>query len=237
MSSNSETGHAINIANLKILKFEIQGIGPKYNPTNLDITIAGLTLIYDASFAQQALVNSLLTPYSNAVNDRQILFEPLNRLLTKLYKAYKATPGVTEAQLENFMTIARKIKGLRKKKHPKNQAASQHSVSQLSYDMRTNHLDQLIELLRNTAGYNPNEIEYKVATLQAMYEDILAKTAALARAYVNLNNARTIRNTTLYSSPNNLVDTAYKAKDYVYTILDVSSAQYKAISKIKFSRI
>ena len=38
------------------------------------------------------------------------------------------------------------------------------------------------------------------------------------------------------NSPDNLVDIANKAKDYLFTILDSDSAQYKAIAKIKFRK-
>ena len=65
---------------------------------------------------------------------------------------------------------------------------------------------------------------------------MLAKTQAVANTFISLNNARTLRNTTLYNSENNLVDTANKAKDYLFTILESRSAQYKAIAKIKFKK-
>ena len=111
-----------------------------------------------------------------------------------------------------------------------------YSTSQMSYDQRTNTMDLLISLLQNTPNYNPNENEYKVATYQAKKASMLAKTQAVADTFVPLNNARSTRNTTLYNSEDNLVDIANKAKDYLFTILDASSAQYKAIAKIKFKK-
>ena len=39
-----------------------------------------------------------------------------------------------------------------------------------------------------------------------------------------------------FGSEDNLVDTANKAKDYLFTILDSDSVQYKTISKIKFKK-
>jgi hypothetical protein len=106
----------------------------------------------------------------------------------------------------------------------------------MSYDQRTNNMDVLIALLQNTPNYNPNETAYKVVTLQTKKAQMLAKTQAVANTFISLNNARTSRNTTLYNSENNLVDTANKAKDYLFTILESSSAQYKAIAKIKFKK-
>lgn len=34
MASTSETGHAVNVANLKIMISRLQGYGTRYNPTN-----------------------------------------------------------------------------------------------------------------------------------------------------------------------------------------------------------
>ena len=111
-----------------------------------------------------------------------------------------------------------------------------HSTSQMSYDQRTNNMDLLISLLQNTPNYSPNEVEYQASTYQTKKALMLQKTQAVADTFIPLNSARSQRNDTLYNSPDNLVDIANKAKDYLFTILDANSAQYKAISKIKFKK-
>jgi hypothetical protein len=97
-------------------------------------------------------------------------------------------------------------------------------------------MDLLISLLQNIPNYNPNENEFKVTTYQAKKASMLAKTQAVVDTFVPLNNARSIRNTSLYNSEDNLVDIGNKAKDYLFTILDSNSSQYKVISKIKFKK-
>jgi len=106
----------------------------------------------------------------------------------------------------------------------------------MSYDQRTNNMDLLIALLQNTPNYNPNEEEYKTTTYQDKKTKMLQKTQAVADTFVPLNNARSTRNNTLYLMTDNLVDTGNKAKDYLFTILDTNSVQYKTISKIKFKK-
>ena len=76
----------------------------------------------------------------------------------------------------------------------------------------------------------------KIGTYLAKKAAMLQKTQAVLDTYIPLNTARSARNNTLYISNDNLVDLAHKAKDYLYTILDANSAQYKAISKIKFKK-
>jgi hypothetical protein len=168
------------------------------------------------------------------------VFAPLSKKITKLYKAYKATEGVTTAQLEDFMTIARKLKGTRKVKNATatdtTEEQTHHSISQMSYDQRSNNFDMLIAQLQNTPNYKPNEPEYQIATLQDEKALMLQATQGVADAFVPLNNARSIRNHSMYLSDDNLVDAFNKAKDYLFTILDTKSVQYKAIAKIKFKK-
>jgi hypothetical protein len=240
MASTSEKGHAKNVANANLLNTHIIELGAVYNPSNPKLLLANLQNIYTNSFSQQEAVNTLVAPYSVAVDNREMIFAPVSKRITKLRRVYKATEGVTPTQLEDFMTIARKLKGIRKINNtPTTDSAieqTQHSTSQMSYDQRTNNMDLLISLFQNTPNYNPNEIEYKVATLQAEKTQMLQATQSVANTFVPLNSARSTRNNTMYLSDNNLVDTFSKAKDYLFTILDSNSVQYKAISKIKFKK-
>ena len=236
MASTSEKGHAKNIANANLLNTFIIELGTVYNPSNPKLLLANLQTIYSNSFSHQEAVNTLVAPYSVAVDGREIIFKPLNRELTKLRKAYKATESVTQVQLEDFMTIVRKLKGLKKSKDNPKEEENSYSTSQMSYDQRTNTMDSLISLLQNTPNYNPNENEYKIVTYQAKKASMLQATQAVADTFVPLNSARNTRNNTLYNSDDNLVDTFNKAKDYLFTILDSSSVQDKAISKIKFKK-
>ena len=240
MASTSEVGHAKNIANLNLLNTNIIALSSIYDPSNSQLKIGNLQSTYTTAFTQQESVNNLVAPYSVAVDAREAIFKPLNRELTKLRKAYKATDGVTQVQLEDFMTIIRKLKGVKKTKSKPStnpeEAQVDYSTSQMSYDQRTNTMDSLISLLQNTPNFNPNENEYKVVAYQDKKALMLQKTQAVADTFIPLNNARSTRNNTLYNSDDNLVDLANKAKDYLFTILDTSSAQYKAIAKIKFKK-
>ena len=240
MASTSEKGHAKNVANANLLNTHIIELGAIYNPSNPKLLLANLQTIYTNSFSQQEAVNTLVAPYSVAVDNREAIFAPQSKKITKLRRVYKATEGVTQGQLEDFMTIARKLKGIRKINNAPTTDTTveqtQHSTSQMSYDQRTNTMDLLISLLQNTPNYAPNEPEYKITTYQAKKASMLQATQAIADTFVPLNSARNTRNNTLYNSDDNLVDTFNKAKDYLFTILDSSSVQYKAISKIKFKK-
>jgi len=243
-TSSSEKGHAKNIANFKLLITFITGLGSIYNPSNPEILLATLQAIYNDAFQKQKNVNTKEAPYKNAVANRENFFAPLNKLITKLRGAYKSTQGVQPNQLDNFMTLARKIKGDRKSQLNTPPATpdtdpvqAQHSASQRSYDQRTNNFDTLISLLKNTPNYNPNEVEFQVPSLEAMQSKMLDQTELVGNTFAPFNTARSERNKVVYNNENNLIDVALTTKSYISTILDKSSSEYKAISKLRFTRV
>jgi hypothetical protein len=241
MTSKTETGHAKNIANAGLLNTYIIQLGTLYKPSNPDLELDKLQAFYNDAFSAQQKVNTALPPYTLAVDKREAVFAPVSKKITKLRKAYKATQDVSQAQLEDFMTIARRLKGLRKggtaiSPDSEEGTQTQNSVSQMSYDQRTNNFGQLIELLQNTPNYAPNETEYQVKTLQDEKDKMLQVTQAVADTFIPLGIARGARNKIMYQDLNNLVDTFNKSKDYLFTILESNSPQYKAISKIKFRK-
>lgn len=240
MASNSEVGHAKNIAHFNLLNTHIAGLGAIYNPSNTKLYLTNLQAAYTTVSGQQLDFNARSAPYSFAVDAREELFAPLNPNLTRLQKAYKATEGVTAAHIEDLRSIVFKIKGLRNKKAPQptpdEPAPNQISVSQLSYDQRTNNMDLLISLLQNTPNYAPNEADYTVAYYKDQKQQMLLKTQEVANTFIPFNNARSLRNHTLYEASDNIIGLAEKTKAYIATILPKSSPQYKAIAAIKFKR-
>lgn len=240
MASKSEVGHAINIANLETLNSYNTALGIKYNPNNGNIRIDKMQVLHTRSYGEQGIVNAAIAPYSVAVDAREIIFAPLNKNLTKLKKAFQATEGVGPKEMEDLDTIIRLLKGERKpgdnKEKTPEELANQHSVSQLSYIKRNNNMDLLIALLENTPNYRPNEDEFKVATYRNWKLRMNDSTTQVNNTFITLNTARSNRNKTLYTNPDNLVDTANTSRNYSLSILETNSPEYKAIFRIKFQK-
>jgi hypothetical protein len=238
MASTSETGHAILIADAAKLNTYSKALGIKYNPNNDALIIDKMETLQSEASNAQKVVNINLAPYSNAVDARELIFMPINKNLTKLKKAYKATEGVGPAQIEDLNTRIRLLKGERKPGEKKDKTPEElekeHSVSQMSYTKRTDNMDGLISFLDNTPNYRPNEDEFKVATYQATKDAMLASTTIVNDTFTALNTARSIRDKILYTQPINLVDTCDKQKDYLLSILENQSPEYKAIFRLKF---
>lgn len=238
MKSKSEVGHAKNLANLNVINTIAEAQEENYNPSNPSITVPELKLMYTSLFNLQKAVNVAHAPYTLAVDSREALFTPLSKNLTKLVRFYSSTYGVTKAQEEDLQTIIRKLTGRRKHTTPKNTdettESKKHSVSELSYDKRTNNMDELISLLENTPNYNPNEEEFKVSTYIDMKDKMLIATENVNSTKIALDKSRDARNKAFYTKANNLIENADKARNYLLSILLTNSSEYKSIMKLKF---
>jgi hypothetical protein len=71
MASTSEKGHAKNIANANLLNTYIVQLSAIYNPSNPKLLLSNLQNIYTNSFSHQESVNTLVAPYSIAVDNRE----------------------------------------------------------------------------------------------------------------------------------------------------------------------
>jgi len=180
MASTSETGHAKNVANFDELISFVKGYGTDYNPTKASLCLPELQNLSTRAKNAIDVVNAALPAYTNAVAAREVAFAPLNKLITRVINALKATDS--SEQVDNSArTLVRKIQGRRAsakmtEEEKKSQAAegkevTEISSSQMSYDSRLDNFDKLIKLLSSVALYVPNEAELTVAALTTVYND------------------------------------------------------------------
>jgi len=243
MASTSEQGHNRNAANFDKLITHCVSYGTAYNPSKAALKTAALQAQATAARNSLTAINTLTPAYKNAVAARVVAFKPLDKLVTRLGNALKASDTTAEVN-DTAKTIIRKLQGRRatpkKTDEEKKTAAdagneiTEISTSQLSYDNRLDNLDKLIKMLASIPQYTPNEAELKITALTALYNDLKAKNTAVTTAEIPLNNARISRNNLLYKDAVGLVDTAASIKTYVKSIYNASSPQYKAISKLTF---
>jgi hypothetical protein len=245
MASTSETGHAKNVANFDELISFIKGYGTDYNPSKASIKLTALqTLSINAKNAIDGL-NAALPAYTNAVAAREAAFAPLSKLITRVVNALKAT-DTTYPVVESAKTFARKIQGTRATpKRPKEEQKSleaegkevvEISSSQMSYDSRLDNFDKLIKLLASVTLYTPNEADLKVTALSTLYNDLKTKNTNVVTATIPLSIARISRNDVLYKDITGLLDIASDVKTYIKSVFGAAGAQYKQVSRLKFTK-
>ncbi len=241
--ATSETGHAKNVANFEDLISFCTGYGASYNPNKDSIKLPALTALHTEAVAKLAGVTAALIPWSNAIGQREILFEPLSKLVTRVINALDAS-DVPKQIVNNAKTIAKKIQGKRATPQnnptppepplPPDENPKTISASQMSFDNRIENMDKLIQLLAAQPGYAPNETELTTAALTTMLTNMRAANTDAINAYTPLSNSRIERNNVLYQIDTGLVAVAGDVKKYVKSVFGATSPQYKQISSLKF---
>lgn len=253
MSNYSEIGHAKNVANFEDLINRCIGFGVSYNPSLNAIKVANMNTLRTNALAALNSSISMHTAYMNAVDNRQTIFDPLQKMGTRIISALKAC-GASDAVIKDALSINRKIQGKRAKpikevEIPETQKVAgpnpipvdpnvpvNISVSQLSFDSMIEHYSKLIDLLSTVVLYNPNENELKVSGLNTLLTSMKTSNTAVITATTNYINARISRDTLIYAKNTGVVEVAQDAKDYVKSVFGTTSPQYKQVSSIRFTK-
>ena len=244
MASNSETGHAKNVANFEQLVVKCTSYNGSFNPSNPAIQPPALQNTLSLAKECIAGVNGAEGILSNAIASRSIAFKPFSKLITRISNAMKAS-GAPQQAVDQVLNLVRKLQGRRatpKKTEEEKQAALEAgkeivevSSAQMSFDSHLNNFDKLIKLLVTVPEYAPNENELTVSALTAYYEDLTSKNLVVINASTALKNLLITRNELLYKDITGLVNVANSVKIYVKSVFGATSPQFKQISSLKFT--
>ena len=231
-SSVSEVGHAKNVANFADLISYCTAYGTTYNPSKAALQLTALNTLLTSAQTELANVTTAKNAFDTVTGDRQLTFEPLKPLATKVFNYLSVTDAISEI-IADAKTINNKLQGKRATPiSPENQV----SVSRQSYDMLTENFSALKDLVSSVPSYTPNETELTTASLTAYLGELQTANTNVINAEVAYSNARISRNSVLYSENTGLVDIASDVKKYVKAIFGATSPQYKQISGIKFTK-
>lgn len=243
MASKSETGHAVNVANFKLLLDTVNSFGADYKPTNPKLLVPALTTKYTAASTAQSTINNAEQQAKDPIAQREALFAPLNKLITKSLN-YFISCGPLATTLNNAKSLADEVRAVHKSKTSTPPPATSGttpppasktiSTSQASYVMRADALDSYIKLLKAQTIYVPNEADISIAALETIYTNIKAANDGIGAIILPVDNARIARNEALYHPEDGLLKAAELIKGYVKGIYGATAAKTKLVTKIKF---
>jgi hypothetical protein len=238
MSSKNETGHAVNLSNFKILIDKCTGFGAVYNPSNAKLKTGDMLTLWTAADASHQLLTAAVQSAKLPLSARFILFEPVDKLVTKTINYYKSTEA-SDQLINNAKTLANKYRGYAKSKKLEDGTTDPNAVStsHLSYVQKADTFKQLIDLYISDANYNPNETDIQTATLTPIYNQMKPLNENIGTIIAPIEAARIARNHALYDVKTGMVDIALAAKDYVKGLFGATAPETKTISGLKFSRI
>lgn len=257
MTSQSEVGHAKNLANLKLLKDFLVQLGPTYTPINAQLSLTSVTtLVTNCQTAYNNWV-SKLTTYKDESNKREIAFEPLKKIATAVNQSVQQL-NEPQQTFDDIQAIVKKIHGSVSKikvnttsridpntppantgtgitqNEIEDAAGDPISTSQQSYDNLITNFDKLIKRLQTIPTYTPNETELKIATLQTLYNNLSTLNSSAGSADFALSLARNQRNLLFYAPQTGMYDITIKIKKYLRSNKAISPAIYSQITKLKF---
>jgi len=238
MSTNQESGFPKKVADFKTIVSAVESYGAAYNPPVEAIKLPNLQkAAADASLALEDL-NSQLALQKDAIQKRNLAFEPVRSMGTRILALTKSL-NLSDQQIEGLENQQRKLQG-RRVRAIKDEIADETgktpvhiSSAQLGYDDQADNFDKLIKQIQAVPEYQPNEPEFQVPQLQALYADLKAKNDAVIKVNTDIFNSRQTRNTILYQDKTGLVDLALSVKNYIRALYGSTDPKYKVISKIK----
>jgi hypothetical protein len=251
MSTYIESGHAKNTANFDHLIALLLTYGTNYTPSSPSLAITNLQTVLTNAQTALTTVKNEYNGWKNATNGREIAFDPLKGLSTRLLNTLVAV-GANEQTIKDYKTLNAKVQGSKLTKadagiieDPNADAANKTtlpvkktvSVSQQSFDNLIEHYDKIIKLLASVPAYNPTETALKVATLQTMLANLKTLNSAAYTSYAKVSNARIARNKILYENPDALIVLAKAVKAYIKGKFGATSAEYGQVSTIKFVKV
>lgn len=245
MASKSETGHARNVANFRILIEHCATFGPQYNPGNTAIALAALqTKLTQAEAALQGHI-AVRVDYDNATNNRELRFNELAGLTTRVVNALTAA-GASPLTVKDAKSVVRKLRGQRAPKgvQPAAEQPAQPplaeglpvsrtvSASQRSFDQMTANFARLVQIVQSEPLYTPNEADLNNAGLHAYLAALSTATAEVAVRAAAFTASQGTRDAVLYDPHTGLAALSQAVKAYVKSLYGQTSTQYHAVKGI-----
>lgn len=236
--SRNEKTNAKNLENLRVANMVIAELGGLYAPTNPLLKANELTDFEQQFDGLSESVTEKFTAEQNAVGIQLAAFKLVSKRVTRTMKAVKAQ-GLTEEFVGHLQTTVNRLNGVRVDKNmpdasPGAPAAGTSSVSRRSYAGILDSLRLFAQQLTSNPAYNPNEPEYKSATITAWVEELEGIHNNALAAKIATRTARNNRNAYAYNETTGLIPRMNALKNYLATILSSDDPRLKQIKKLKF---
>ena len=241
--SKTETGHAVNVDHFEKLKNIVKGEA-SYNPADPNLTILNLeaTLTSEKNAVDDLIAAKI--SWKNAVNKREIAFDPLSRLVTKIVNAAAACE-VSEQFIADLKSLQKKIQGVRSSpaievlddpETPDDETFKSISASQMGYVNRTDNFNMMVQMLAGEPNYLPNEVEVQVVTLQAYLADLQAANTKVNEEEPAVISGIEARNDILYKSSTSGNELQGKVKKYAKAVFGTDNHITKRLLALKFTK-
>lgn len=241
MNSNKKSNQQ-NVDNLEVLIDREITFLPAYDPSETRLSIPNQTQLKSAGDEVLRGVLTAESACSNAISSRNLAFSTLNPLATRVINALQIS-DVSDQTIEQGKAILRELRNRRASEiapaaegAEKEPPAKTNKMRSGSFNTKIENTGKLIVFLSTLPAYKPKEADLTIESLKAKHETLKQTNSACNSADALADAARTQRDIILYADKTGLVDIAMDSKNYTKSAYGAKSAQYKAISDIRFTR-
>ena len=238
MASISETGHAVNISNFKLMIDKCTAFGAAHNPSNTALTIVNMTTLWTTGDTAHRTLTTAIQNSKGPINAREILFNPVDKLVTRTLNYFESTIASSQIK-KDAKGLADRYRGYGVKvdKLPDGTTdPADVSTSHRSYVQKGDTFRQLVDLYNSDGNYAPNEADLTVATLTTLSNDMKTLNDNIGTIIAPVETARITRDKALYTEGTGMIDIALACKDYVQGLFGATSPEANMIRGIKFTR-
>lgn len=239
MASTSETGHAVNMANFKKIIDRCVEFGTDYNPPNADIAIATMTAKWTSVDGLHSDYLAALEETKLPINEREILFDNLNKIVVRSVNLYESTKASSQAK-KDAAGYKLKITGQKtkiKKLQDGTPDPNYVSKSQRSFTQRVNNFEKLVRFYETDANYAPNENTLKIASLETMLGNLKTANENVNQLVVRAIQKRIERDHGLYDVGTGIYDLSVACKKYVKSLYGAMSPEALSVVAFKLRRV
>lgn len=237
----AEIGNINNIAQFGIMRDRANALGPTYAPTNASISAAALAAKYTAADNAQTDFIARLVAAKGPINDRQVIFLPTEKLVTRTLNYYRST-GATPQAIADAKSLADRFRGhgIKSPTLPDGTTDPDHvSNSHQGYIQRTETFATLIALYQTDPLYapaGPSFSDITIAALTTILTAMKASNDAVSLALAPFNLARIARDKELYAPTTGLYDLQNLVKLYAKAAFGATSQQAKQFTTLRFTK-
>ena len=244
MGSKSETGIAVNHANLSKVRSRCENMGDEYNPPNAAISVVNIKAKEVSEGIKMKDLRVASAPWMIGVNGRGDAMDLVNPYTTKI-KDMVLVCDVPASYKKDVTSRVKKIQGVRAvpkiktvegdPETPTEESILQISASQQGFDNKLENLESLYELLKAEPGYAPEEDELKCPAIKAVIDDLHAKNAVVIDLTPAVETARMARNYEMFDPLTGGNALAAMVKNYFKAKWGGNSPEYHSVGKIMFT--
>ena len=243
--SSKQSSINSNVVNVGELIERISTFGVKFNPVRNDFTIPFLTELKTNAETLVGLAKTAENIDKNSIAVRASGIKSIDGLVTRAINSFSIS-GASPQSVQQAESKVRTFRNIRVSAKPTAEelAAAKADGKELrvnalhnaSYDRKIENFADIIDFVKNSSEYGPNEADISVNGLTHKLKEIKTQNNTCLRTAAELDATRMERDTMLCADVTGLVDVAMGAKKYVKSVYGANSPQYKSISDLRFRK-